>query len=79
LQVARQCRAQKAHLRSAFSPECPLWVVSGHFADAEVMSALPPKADIHRRVEPLMNKEAVAAFSTCEFGSASVVGELIVE
>jgi hypothetical protein len=33
-----------------------------------------PIADIRGR-EPPMNKEAAAAFSSCEFGSASVVGE----
>jgi hypothetical protein len=26
--------------------ECPLWVISGHFAVRIVISALPPKADM---------------------------------
>jgi hypothetical protein len=43
------------------------------FRSAIDMSALPLKADIRGR-EPLMNQEEVAAFSSCEFGSASVVG-----
>jgi hypothetical protein len=59
------------------------------YAPQQVMSALLLKADVcgaNRHVcfgpiadirsrEPPMNKEAAAAFSSCEFGSASVVGE----
>lgn len=46
---------------------------SGH-VHCKSQCLLWAKADIRGR-EPPMNKEAAAAFSSCKFGSASVVGE----